>query len=348
MRRIDIINAAAKIEAALLQSDMQGIILTVLAPSTQGKYNSEAIVAGFYAYTRSYETFGAAEKKMLNILNISGLESPKTLSSLLSEDKASRDSNMMRQYNRGIIYALEYLPKFIAMLKQDNIDYEKDVTGSKIIETNDSRGLLTLILPENEREISTPERLVKAIESVRLFYGVFATINGLSDNDLSVAAIDSGSDKSFDFLGAAKLMESTKELILGLWDRVVFHREKKAREKLDLISASLPILAELSNLEKDNKLGREQCEILRRNVLLGTDYFLSAGAIIPGFSSSNYHNPRELMAPEAKLLTESTEYTRQEPIVNEVVDDAVDSKDSNGLSDEENEVLKRLNAKRKK
>ena len=119
-------------------------------------------------------------------------------------------------------------------------------------------------------------------------------------------ACDSGSDKSFDFLGLAKLVEMVKEIILSLWDRVVFFREKQMGERIDLIAKSLPVIERIVEMEKLNHLAPEQAEILRRNIVSGVEKFIQAGAIIPEVESHSRYNPRQLMAPEPKLLAMPT------------------------------------------
>jgi hypothetical protein len=84
---------------------------------------------------------------------------------------------------------------------------------------------------------------------------------------------------------------------------VVFYREHKLSERIDLIAKSLPIIDQIGALQTENKIGPEQAEILRRKVISGVCNFISAGAIIPEFEHRSNHSPRLLMTPEQKLLT---------------------------------------------
>ena len=268
---------------------------------------------------------------------------------LLGSDKPEiRD--ILRVFYRGASYFLEFFPSVAALLRQDHINYSHESSQEEIaVSTDESRQILTVILPENHREISSPERLIKALDSIQLFYNVFAKLEDVDSSELSIAAIDSGSDKSFDFLGAAQLMSSVKELIIELWDRIVFYRERKLHEKLDLVAKSLPILERINALEKEDKMGKEQCELLRRAIIDGANKFISSGAIIPEFQKNNYHNPRELMAPEAKLLVESNSVVEKEKIVKKddsSFEDELDEGDD--LSEQEKELLKKINLKSKK
>jgi hypothetical protein len=344
MRRIDLINAVVKVQQAFIESKIQSFLFM----STRREHAPEEVISAFQTYSRFYDSFGATEKRVLEIFGLRGLEAPKTLAMILSSDKIDNNESL-RLLFRGVAYFVEFFPNVVALLKQDNVSYEKETSKmSGVILPDESRGMLTVILPENHREISSPERLIKAMESIQLFYKVIAQMEDLNANELSVAAIDSGSDKSFDFLGAAQVMTSLKELVIELWDRIVFYRERKLHEKLELVAKSLPILERINAMEQESKMGKEQCEILRREIIDGAKKFISSGAVIPEFSDENYHNPRELMAPEAKLLVESNSNLTEKASALENAQLFDDSELDDGLSEDERETLKALNAKKKK
>jgi len=150
------------------------------------------------------------------------------------------------------------------------------------------------------------------------------------ENTLSVVACDSGSDKSFDLLGAAKIITCVKELILSVWDRAVFFREKQVAQRLELMTQSLPILEKVSVLEREGHLAPEQAELVRRGVSEGLRQFLACGAVIPEMVGSSHFEPRQLMAAEPKLLT---------------VGSGVDDANADALTDDEQAELDRLQRK---
>jgi hypothetical protein len=94
-------------------------------------------------------------------------------------------------------FVMLYLGKLTDLIKPDAI---------KSLEqrSNKSDEILSVIVIENENQHSKPERLSEALMSISLLYGVVADLEGINQNTLSVITCDSGSDKSFDFLGAAK------------------------------------------------------------------------------------------------------------------------------------------------
>lgn len=140
------------------------------------------------------------------------------------------------------------------------------------------------------------------MQAVRDLYYVHSQINGDGDDEPIFLACDSGSDKSFDILGAAQSIASLKETIIFIWNSIVFHRHSQARAKLDVLAQSLPLLAQISDLEQTGKVAPELAEQLRRKAVSACGKFVDAGAIIPELDREAAHSPRQLMAPERKML----------------------------------------------
>jgi hypothetical protein len=69
------------------------------------------------------------------------------------------------------------------------------------------------------------------------------------------------------------------------------------------VATSLPILERIATLQQSQALGPEQAEIMRRKILDGVGEFLATGSMIPEMSGRSRFEPRQLMAPESKLLT---------------------------------------------
>ncbi len=97
-------------------------------------------------------------------------------------------------------------------------------------------------------------------------------------------------------------MTQVKEIIITIWDRVVFHRHHQAGEGLSLILDSLPILEKIADLEKNKSIEKEQAALLKRQVICGATQFIEAGAVIPELDAVSSHNPKQLMRAEQKLL----------------------------------------------
>lgn len=338
MRRIDLINSVKTINNALIDSN----IGEYLYPRSEKADPADAMEA-YQKFMRYFDKFGATEKEILEIFNLEGIESNILWTKILvGDNKEIRE--MSYPYYKGVAFMRDYLPDIVNLLKQSNLEYHEDISKTIVIDTNiENKALIQVILPELNHHASNPDRLIITLQSIQSFYTTMAIILEKDQNDLSVIAIDSGSDKSFDFLGAATVVTAVKELIIELWDRIVFYREKKLQERIDLISNSLPVIEKIKSLEDSGALGPEQCELLRRSIFLGAKNFINAGAILPDFSSHSTHDPRRLMTPESKLLT------MPENISNDKLNDEIYIEDSetqtDELSHEEKEILKKLIAK---
>jgi len=206
------------------------------------------------------------------------------------------------EFARRIRFNINEVPKIINLLERDVDRYATE----KVVEKARNRAVLSTLVIE-ERGFSSPERICMLMTSVKLLYDVCAEIDQVSPKDLCVISCDSGSDKSFDFLGVAKIIEQIRKIILDLWDRVVFYREKKLETHLDLLSKSLPIIERIDSLEKCGTLGPEQAGKMRRDISLGVGKFIDSGAVIPEMEERSTVSPRQLMAPEPKLLVSDTQ-----------------------------------------
>jgi hypothetical protein len=202
---------------------------------------------------------------------------------------------------RGSIrFALKYLPRVAELLRQDHVQEAK--AGGQLPPELKGRSALTLVLPEDSHEYSSPARLITALDAMSNIYSVFAELEKDSGSDLIVLACDSGSDKSFDFLGLAKIMEEVRKFILAIWDRRVFYRHMHASQCIALIAESLPVIERIDILKRQGALGPEEAELLKRKALTGATQFLESGIFVDEMEREGYHSPRQLMRPEPKLL----------------------------------------------
>jgi hypothetical protein len=141
-------------------------------------------------------------------------------------------------------------------------------------------------------------------------YDSFAEIYQESSSELIVLACDSGSDKSFDFMGAAKVVECIKDTLLALWDKVIFFRERQFSERLRLVTESVSALTALD----DVNMPPEGKEKIKRQITEGLSAFFTTGCIIPEIEEKSTFNPRVLMAAEPKLLKGTPEPEPEKPI----------------------------------
>jgi hypothetical protein len=299
MLRRELILGAQQLNDALEKSGVLRVIPRVgRQPTNDAKEQNAPIFNAFRRYSLSSADFSYAARTIKHIMGLDPLDDPSFWASL------SKESKEMYDVYQAMTFTQRYLPLIIGMLQQETI---AEMSPLLSVGIGQSPGKLTVILPEPPGTVSRPQRLIDALSSISLLYEAFADLERAPRSDLSVIACDAGSDKSFDFLGLANLMKAVKELLLSVWDRVVFFREQQVAQRLDLIASSLPIIDKLGDLQRENKLGPEECELIRRKIVEGVTKFLTSGSAIPEMGERSNFDPYLLMAPEPKLLTTNSE-----------------------------------------
>lgn len=345
MRRQEIVDGSLQVVKALEGARIVEALRAVFTkrdPQSKTELNAR-ILEAYKVYVLAADSFNPAAQAVARIFGLHRLEQAE----FWIKDTMSPPAHEVFTNSRA---AIEFLPKLVRLLHQDGLPSPGRPESDSV-----AVAFLTLLLPESLTETSKPQRLADALNAVAVLYEAVAIVEGESAADLSVVACDSGSDKSFDLFGAAKLVSALKELLLSLWDRIVFYRELQVEQRLELVSASLPILEKVSKLQQEQRIAPEQAEIIKRKVLQGVAQFLACGAVIPEMSARSQLDPRQLMAPEPKLLTSGLEREEsneknmpEDDALDEPGDDAVGSEP---LTDKEKkmygELRKKMNQARK-
>lgn len=251
----------------------------------------------FQKYMVATSTYGDTERNIMEILDISELLD----TTFWERIQAAPDPSLLYPALRQLDFVQDNVPKLLSLISQDYATKIKDKSDDLPAELR-GKEMLTALLAEDLGNFSSPERVVIAIKAISDLYSVHSFIEHHDDGDLILLSCDSGSDKSFDFLGAAKIISSLKETLIFIWDKVVFHRHTQARATIDVIGQTLPILEKIDEMEKNKSLVPELAEQLRRKALGACSKFVEAGVIIPEMSQEASQSPRLLMAPERKLL----------------------------------------------
>ncbi len=345
MRREVLVRAVSKIIDDLKRCGVNNAIQVVMEvfhrTSAEKAEKVHVPLDIFRNYSIATSSYSDAEIEVCKILGIGDLLEVSFWEHLARPE----DPRRIYEMHNSINFTIDQLPKLLALIEQEHIGDIKNQI-KELPEELKGKTLLSVLVIEDKNQFSSPERLVHVLDAVSNLYSVFATIEGESESDLIVLACDSGSDKSFDFLGMAKLMEQIKDTIIQIWDRRVFYRQKHASECLSLIAESLPIIKEIDELKKSESLGPEQAEILKRKVIEGATKFVQSGALIEEMEGESTHAPRQLMRPEPKLLVSPWSDDVSTDPGNTIETDGEASRES--LSDEELDQLESLVKKAKR
>lgn len=299
MRRADLVNAAEQVAGALKESGAELPLVEVARLGYRREPVPGELLTRLLTALREYglraSRFTRPARALADTLGLTPLESADTWSLLIAAERRAQEAFAFAERVR---FATGYLPKVAALLQQSG------VRALDAARRGESAGvaLLTVQVIEAPRRFSTPTRLATLLESLDLLYSACAVLEGAEPNGLSVVACDSGSDKTFELMGAAPVIEAVRALLVSVWDRVVFHREVPVPQRYRLAAESLPVLARVKDAQAEGSISPEQAELLRRRIVEGTGRFLAAGATIPDLQERAYANPRTLMAPAPRLL----------------------------------------------
>jgi len=291
VRREEILAGISQVVAALRQTAVSNAIKGMLSPRDESMHRPEAL-EGFKQYLLAAQRYNSVAETVAKTFGFDRLVDAKFWTAKSNEE--------LHRFYFKLQSAEELLPRLAELIRPE----EGRLASTDTAAPEKGRdSILTLVLPEEAHQHSRPERISQVLLGITAIYEVLATMEAAPENTLVVLGCDSGSDKSFDLLGLSKIVVGVKEIILSLWDRIVFHRELQVAQRLEVISASLPVLEKLSVMEKQEKFGPEQAELLRRKILEGINQFVSSGATIPEMAARGQFEPRKLMAPAPKLLT---------------------------------------------
>lgn len=297
MLRKDLKRATEKVLQALKETRAAHLFEILISRHDQEPDRSQCLPV-FSGYVRFYQQFREAERRLISMLELDFLHDPGFWTTIMTAE----DLRIPQVYQslQSIRFAEGQLPKVLSLLaRESDQTSEPGKKGEESKEDGLSQLSVTVI---EERQQSSPERLVLALESIDGLYRACAKLMGESEGGLCVIACDSGSDKSFDFLGVAKIVDCVKEVILSFWDRVVYFREDKTERRLELVAKSLPILEQVDSMKKSGDLEPERAELIKRQVIDSVTKFADAGVTIPEIENFTIYNPRQLMKPQPKLL----------------------------------------------
>lgn len=304
MLRSEIIHAANNLHDLITRTKLHDLIVT--AHRTPEPPPVQAIIDTYRSWVIALQGFGDAEKSIMRIFRLNPLLTPEFWANLITPKTVASSpiTLSVRRIFDGVRLLGEQLPQICALLERDT----DSIIDTQISSDKGSLSVgLRLLLKEEHNQTSSPKRVIDAIDSIALIYSVFSEIANLSSNDLAVIGCDSGSDKSIDFTGVPQIIQQTKDFIFGIWDRVVFYREKQHSERVKLVAEALPVLEQIAEMAKDGKMSPEQGELLKRRIMDGATKFLDTGSMIPELNTAAYFAPQALLQPTPTLLLEAPE-----------------------------------------
>jgi len=300
MRRMEIIQAAQKVLDAIRDSHIFEAFEKTLreGPPEREAFNAY-LMSRLHEYSLLAKDYGPIEKQISDILHLTAMTNSEKWSDVVYTKEGSYGTIFV--WNRYLSFAVNYLPLFLELLKPDYLAITQKSPEQLPVELK-GKALLTAILIEDNNHPPTTDRIIDLLSSISSLYEVSSTILKHPTVHLTMIGCDSGSEKTFDFLGATKVIQMVKEIILSLWDRIMFFRERQIAQRVELVAKSLPVINDIWNLENEDKIGHEEAELLRRRLIDSAQKFITCGTVISEMLERSTFDPRELMMPEPKLL----------------------------------------------
>jgi hypothetical protein len=244
-------------------------------------------------YINKVRAYGEAERRILKILDLEALGVADTWQEQIREP----DTAFAFSLHNRIRNSLTFLPKFASILERD---YKTSET--RPAETVSDTQTQTVILTDEGDSLSSPQRLVELLSSMQQIYSVIAEVEGLPSETLAVVGMDSGSEKSFDFLGLAQLMHELRETLQSVYNMIVYHKQNVTIKNLQVASETLHVAAKISRMEGANELSAEDASRLRHSLYQGLERFVSTGAYTPEMETPA-QSPALVVRPQPRLLT---------------------------------------------
>ena len=249
----------------------------------------------FKEYNILAEQFSDGALYLESALGFSQLRDPNPWIEMSKQDASKAESPF--HHLPGILDTLSSISNLLANEKESVIE-------------RGNQTLTLIVLGSSTSNGSPPSRICEAIESIELFYQACGYLNKTPDSDLSVFSCDSGKDMYFDIQGDAQLIEAVKDLILSIWERVVFYRNRSLQDRISLLTNSLPALDSIAELEMNGSLSASEGERVRTAIAEGAKKFLSSGAIIKEIRNHSTFDERSLMALDKKAPKENNGHAK--------------------------------------
>ena len=288
MTREQIIAAAEQITKAI---ESAGIL--EIANGLKDRMTLQDYLLSFKQYNILAEQFSEGALFLEKELGFAQLRDPDPWITM-SKQGDLEDDNPLNNL-KGVVKTINSI---INLLKHEQVSNPRDPNAEVLS--------LVILEPDNQG-YSSPKRISEALDSITLLYEACARLQNQTFDDLEIVSCDSGKDKLFEFQGNAELIGAVKELILSIWERVVFYRNRNVQERISLLTHSLPALDIITELEMSGQLSSNEGELTRNALTGGVTKFISSSAVIKEITERIPFDERSIMAPKSHVSTPSIE-----------------------------------------
>lgn len=312
MRRDVLLNSLEKILGDLQDSGVVGMLTSTLsAMRDRGQSDKNINHLNFGAisnYLIRVHNYDDTDRYILKVLHLDSLSDPQVWQQQINEmDPAFLFSN-----NQFIRNAIEVIPQIVTLLARDYLGQDASIHGHSI---DEGMAVQKVILSDEGEALSSPQRVIELLNSISALYNVIAEVEQMPKDSLAIIGLDSGSEKSFDFLGIAKVMSELREILQWAYNTIAFHKQNVTVRNLQIAGETLNVVQKIGKLESTKALSSEEAQRLKHGLFAGLERFSSTGAYTPEMSEfgtapalAMRPQPRLLTAPASEIIRESHDF----------------------------------------
>jgi hypothetical protein len=212
----------------------------------------------------------------------------------------------------SLAFVVNYLPRLL-----DLIETRSTIAALENVRKKDGAGgnkVLSVVLPEGEDELSTPARIKTAMSAIEDLYDVAMVLGSDSFDPILVLGMDSGSDKSIDFLGSARPIATVRDALVQILNVTIFLKETRAERRIEILEKEIALFARIAEFESSGKAREGELAVARQKTLRAVESLLEAGAVLAEQDRPRVVNPRKYLATtQVKLLPSPDAVGNDEP-----------------------------------
>jgi hypothetical protein len=310
MRRDRIIKAVNSLREALHAAQIREL-LRVARTGQQGDNvnRTQRILLAYNEFTRHHQQFGEEEKDLMAFFGLNPLLDIAFWSGLIDGEQAV-NRKLLSEVDVGAYNIIFVMPKLRELLTRETDKGELIIADGQGGERDLKR--VRVLIAEKERSLTDPQLIINVIRSMDELYGALSGIRGDTGVNLAIGSIDSGSAKSFDFFGAAAVIEEINALLLDVWDRIKYATEENFRYQIEVALMGAGFVTRMKGAQAQQLVGEEQAQRTTRTVAKAIETLFRSGAYTEEMDVPREIRASQVLTPRAHMIEFKPEEQRGE------------------------------------
>ncbi len=316
MRRERIIKAVNSLREALHAAQIRELLRVARTGQQADAVNrTQRILLAYNEFTRHYQQFGEEEKDLMNFFGLNPLLDIAFWSGLIDGEQAV-NRKLLSDVDVGAYNVIFVMPKLRELLTRDTDKGELIIADGQGNEREIKR--VRLLIAEKEHSLTDPQIVINVIRSMDELYSALSTLHIDTGVGLAIGSIDLGSAKSFDFFGAAPIMEDVNTLLINVWDRIKYATEENFRYQIEVAMMAAGFVGRLKDAQSPQQIhGEEQTQRTTRSVAKAIETLFRSGAYTEEMDSPREIRASHVLTPKTQMIEfkheERADVKREDP-----------------------------------